>query len=408
MPDSTEGDSRLAGVVGDGEVLLVVGRSSDDPDIAPFTGEARIGECFVLVCRGEVRLGYLSPIEREEAQATGLELLTPDDLEVSRASRGTKGRGEFWAWVLGRALLAAGVNPTRVALAGHPAIGWLDEALAAMRADGWSFVSGHDPLLRYRKRKTQAELADIRVAAQGVCAAFRGVAITLLSSVELEGELWSAEGRLTVGALRREVGQVMALHGLSQPEGSLIAPGGQGAVPHNTGRDDTVLRARESLIVDLFPRSRMYADCTRTFCVGEPAPELSTAWGEVKDALELAYRETSPGVRGWNVQEQVCQLFESRGYPTVLNQEGTLCGYVHGLAHGVGFEVHEYPEFRRESSDESGRVEEGDVLTLEPGLYDPDQGWAVRLEDLVHVSSTGLENLTPLPYEMDPHAWMTD
>ena len=47
----------------------------------------------------------------------------------------------------------------------------------------------------------------------------------------------------------------------------------------------------------------------------------------------------------------------------------------------------------------------GDVFTLEPGLYDPAGGWAVRLEDLVHLGLDGPETLTPLPYDLDPRAW---
>jgi Xaa-Pro aminopeptidase len=46
------------------------------------------------------------------------------------------------------------------------------------------------------------------------------------------------------------------------------------------------------------------------------------------------------------------------------------------------------------------------VLTLEPGLYDPDDGWGVRLEDLVWLRDDGAsEVLTPLPYDLDPRAW---
>ena len=47
----------------------------------------------------------------------------------------------------------------------------------------------------------------------------------------------------------------------------------------------------------------------------------------------------------------------------------------------------------------------GDVLTLEPGLYEPDEGFGVRLEDLCHLSHEGLLNLTPLPYAWNPSAW---
>ena len=52
-----------------------------------------------------------------------------------------------------------------------------------------------------------------------------------------------------------------------------------------------------------------------------------------------------------------------------------------------------------------GLLETGDVVTLEPGLYYPDAGWAVRLEDLLALREGGVDNLTPLPYDLDPRAW---
>ncbi len=47
------------------------------------------------------------------------------------------------------------------------------------------------------------------------------------------------------------------------------------------------------------------------------------------------------------------------------------------------------------------------MLTLEPGLYDPDpvDGFGIRLEDLVHLDDAGAENLTQLPESLDPRSW---
>jgi Xaa-Pro aminopeptidase len=77
---------------------------------------------------------------------------------------------------------------------------------------------------------------------------------------------------------------------------------------------------------------------------------------------------------------------------------------VHGLGHGVGFELHEDPSFR-ETAEEEGLLEVGDLLTLEPGLYDAEAGYGVRLEDLCYLSAEGTVNLTPRPYALDPRAW---
>jgi Xaa-Pro aminopeptidase len=79
---------------------------------------------------------------------------------------------------------------------------------------------------------------------------------------------------------------------------------------------------------------------------------------------------------------------------------------VHGLGHGVGYELHELPSFKESASPEDGRLEPGDVVTLEPGLYEPGPGgFGVRLEDLFVVRPEGLDCLTPLPYDLDPRGW---
>ena len=157
-------------------------------------------------------------------------------------------------------------------------------------------------------------------------------------------------------------------------------------MPHSSGTPERVLRAGETLVVDLFPRGGLFADCTRTFCVGEPPPRVAAAFAAVREALQLAHAAARPGARGWDLQVAVCEAFTARGYATPLSEPGTLQGYVHGLGHGVGFELHEYPSFKRHAEGD-GLLEVGDVLTLEPGLYDPDPvtGFGIRLEDLVHL-----------------------
>jgi Xaa-Pro aminopeptidase len=104
------------------------------------------------------------------------------------------------------------------------------------------------------------------------------------------------------------------------------------------------------------------------------------------------------------VQEAVCTRFTAAGYPTPISEPATTRGYVHNLGHGVGFDLHELPTFKKASGSE-GVLRTGDVFTLEPGLYDHAEGWAVRLEDMVHLGEDGPEALTPLPYDLDPRAW---
>ena len=385
--------------------LVIVARSSRDPHIAPFIGPARLGDCLLVAPRATPpRLGFLTPLDRDEAAATGLDLIDPRTLDVERWNRDGASSSELLANVLSRALHIAEQAPGRLALAGCQGAGTVVEACAQLGGEGWSFVDGEPLVVGLRKRKTRSELDAIRRAAAGAAAALERIAELLAAATERGGELWLEGERLRVGRLRRAIARSLVVRGLDQPAGNIVAPARDGAVPHTSGRDDRALAAGESLVVDVFPRGRLFADCTRTFCVGEPPEPLARAHASVLEALELARAAARPGVRGWSLQESVCQRLDEAGYPTPITDRGTTSGYVHGLGHGVGFEVHEYPSFKEEAGDE-GLLEVGDVITLEPGLYDPDAGWGVRLEDTYAVGARGLENLTPLPYDLDPRAW---
>lgn len=391
------------------EALLVLAPSAHDTDLAPFLDESpHLGECLLVLPKGgEPRLGYLTPMEREEAAATGLALLTPEELDVSRWSSELPDPSLFLARVAGRALDRCNVSPGRVALAGHGPAGVIQGACSALSGMGWIWVPGNALVYAARKRKEPAEVAGIREASEAACEAQRAVARLLASALHDAhpgAELWLEGERLRVGRLRAEIARVFAERGLEQPRGNIVAPAEEGAIPHSAGTDDRVVRAGESLVVDVYPRGRLFSDCTRTFCVGEPPEALARAHALVHKAVEYLHLKAAPGVRGWDLQEMVCDRFAAEGFPTPISEPGTTRGYVHNLGHGVGFDLHEFPTFKKASGAE-GVLREGDVFTLEPGLYEPAEGWGVRIEDLVHLSEEGLESLTPLPYDLDPRAW---
>ena len=389
------------------KALLVLAWSAQDSDLAPFLpGPVHIGESLLVLPHGEApRLAYLTPMEREEAAATGLAVIAPEELEVLRWAGEHPELAPFLAKVVERAFATCGLTPGRIALAGHGPAGAIQGACAILGTAGWIFVPGNALVLTARKRKEPFEVGAIRETAETACAALRAVARLLAAASEDSGgELWLEGERLRVARLRAEVGKLFAERGLEQPRGNIIAPAEEGGVPHSAGTPDRVLRAGESLVVDLFPHGRLFADCTRTFCVGEPPEPLARAHATVRAALEEVSLRAAPGVRGWDLQEIVCVHFTAAGYPTPISDPGTTSGYVHNLGHGVGFELHELPSFKKVSGAE-GVLRQGDVFTLEPGLYDPAAGWGVRLEDLVHLGADGLESFTPLPYDLDPKAW---
>ncbi len=386
--------------------LVVVARSAGDPHLAPFAGPVKLGDSVLVAPRGAApRLGFLVPMDRDGAAASGLRLLTPEQLDVARWARDGAGPAELLAGVVSRALQLCEVAPGAIALAGYRSAGETHDACRRLAAEGWSVVPGEGVVRRLRKRKTRRQLERVRAAAEGAMAALREVARLLAASVPRGGELHAEGAPLTVGRLKRRIARVLFEHGLEQPEGGIVAPAEEGAVPHASGTAQRVLVPGQSLVVDVYPRGELFADCTRTFCVGEQPPALAAAHAAVVEALGVAYRRALPGARGWSLQEAVCEHFAAAGYPTPISDPSTTVGYVHGLGHGLGYELHELPSFREEAEPAEGRLEEGDVFTLEPGLYDPQAGWAVRLEDLVVLGAGGVESLTPLPHDLDPRRW---
>jgi Xaa-Pro aminopeptidase len=79
-------------------------------------------------------------------------------------------------------------------------------------------------------------------------------------------------------------------------------------------------------------------------------------------------------------QQRTCDLFEAMGHPTVKTNPITESGYVHSLGHGIGLHVHEKPISGSQASANDVLVP-GSVFTIEPGLYYPEKGMGVRLED---------------------------
>ena len=109
-----------------------------------------------------------------------------------------------------------------------------------------------------------------------------------------------------------------------------------------------------------------------------------------------------PGVEGGAIHAAVCAYFEERGHATQrTTPEGTVQreGFLHGLGHGVGLEVHEAPWLGRVSH----ALVAGDVIALEPGLYRSGFG-GVRMEDLLLVTGDGCDVLTDFPTSLDPGA----
>ena len=270
----------------------------------------------------------------------------------------------------------------------------------ALRADGVELVVDQRLFDDRRRQKTAFERDGINRASRAAEAGMTAIA-SLLARSEPAGDGRVVDGEsLTSELLKTAASAEFDRHGC-RGDDLIVAIGPQAADGHDQGtgpmgNDDVVL-------CDLFPQhveSGCFSDMTRTFVVGGVNAEIA-AWHEQSvEALELARSLVRPGANGADIHRAVCTFFEERGHPTGLSKpEGTVLrdGFFHGLGHGVGLDVHEAPSLGKVGHE----LVEGDVITLEPGLYRHGFG-GVRVEDLLVVTADGCQTLTIFPYALTP------
>jgi Xaa-Pro aminopeptidase len=163
---------------------------------------------------------------------------------------------------------------------------------------------------------------------------------------------------------------------------TIVASGARAALPHARA-SRKLLRENELVIFDLGAILGTYAaDMTRTVYLGQPSRRVRSLYNAVVEAQEKAVKAALPGVRAGDVDAVARRTLEGRGLARL---------FTHSTGHGVGMEIHEMPRLAR---GEKGRLQTGQVVTVEPGVYL--QGWGgIRIEDTILVGPAGPEVLTP-------------
>lgn len=165
----------------------------------------------------------------------------------------------------------------------------------------------------------------------------------------------------------------------------IIAFGKNSSMPHYRSGLSR-LKEGDVVLIDIGVKLNHYhSDMTRTQFFGTPPPELEKIFAVVKEAQNRAFAVLKPKVTAEEVDDAARQYIASQGYGQ---------NFCHSLGHGVGLQIHEFPLLRKDSPIS---LEEGMVLTIEPGIYIPSLG-GVRIEDTVVITNNGYENLTKRPY----------
>lgn len=164
----------------------------------------------------------------------------------------------------------------------------------------------------------------------------------------------------------------------------IVASGPRGALPHGVA-SSRKLAPDELVTFDFGTRVQGYhSDETITLGLGKVPANLRYVYDLVLEAHDLALSRVKPGLPLAELDAVARDHISAAGYAE---------NFGHGLGHGVGLEIHEYPTVSSRGKDQ---LQAGMVITIEPGIYLPGQG-GVRIEDTIVVTAEGYRCLTRIP-----------
>ncbi len=234
------------------------------------------------------------------------------------------------------------------------------------------WVEDHSCVEKLRAVKDMDELAAMRGAADIISGVFRDVLPLIQEGVtELD--------------LAAEIEHRIKSRGGSGPSfETIVASGIRSAWPHARPTPNP-LRKSELVVLDQGAILRGYcSDMTRTVSLGRASRDVRRMYEAVLEAQEAAKAAIRPGVRA---------AAADRAARSTLKKRGLARYFTHSTGHGLGLEVHEAP---RLGKGEKTVLQEGMVVTVEPGVYLEGLG-GVRIEDDVLITSTGALDLTSAP-----------
>ena len=173
--------------------------------------------------------------------------------------------------------------------------------------------------------------------------------------------------------------QIRKLGGRNSFE-TIVAFGPNASRPHHQP-GKRKLKKNDAILIDFGVRYKNYCcDLTRCFTVGRPSAFYKKVYDAVQEAQAAAIKMVKPSVEFRQVDAAAREVIRKYDLPV----------YGHGTGHGLGLDIHEEPVI---SHDSKGKLQEGMVFTIEPGVYIPGK-LGVRIEDDILVTGNGCSILT--------------
>jgi len=168
---------------------------------------------------------------------------------------------------------------------------------------------------------------------------------------------------------------------------TIVASGPRSAMPHGVASEQAI-PSSGFVVLDYGVILAGYcSDMTRTVHVGPPGRKQRDLSQSVLEAQLAAIDVVKPGIQAGKVDQAARKVLQKAGFASY---------FTHSTGHGVGLEIHEPPRLGKGQTE---LLQPGMVITIEPGAYVPGLG-GVRIEDMVLVTETGCQVLTPTSKEL--------
>lgn len=400
--DSLLHQNHLAGI-------LVLGNGDHNAAMMYLTGGGHFTNAILIKKVDEEPVLVVNPMEREEAARTGLKVLTMNDFRYFEL---VKQAGDHYS--LAEAMLYQRVLEEFGLVSGDAVL--YGQVEAGSNWETLSYLKEHLPALhlvsdsRYpvlslaMATKEPAEIERIRRMGE-ITTRVVGRVAAYIQSGHIRDEVLMGENSepVTIADIKSRIDLWLAELGAENPEGTIFSIGHDAGVPHSVGLPTDVLKTGLPIVFDIYPCEKgggYFYDFTRTWCIGYAPKPVRALYEQVHTVYEQVVSELKVNTTGRVYQQRTCELFEAMGHPTVLKVPDTVNGYNHSIGHGVGLQVHERPWLSAHATG-NNLLEPGMVFTMEPGLYYPDQGMGVRIEDTFYIDAHGnVKRCVEYPYEL--------
>lgn len=391
------------------DALWITGPAQHNPPMYYLTGGGHLTKADVIMRAGSAPILCHAPMERDEAANTGLSTINYSHFPFEDRLKQTKGDRLAAEALLYKCIFEEiGLTAGKVYLYGTTDVGKTYSLVSTLQ-DMLPNLSFHGDvndavILQAMATKDLIEIERIRAMGKVVVEVVSRVADLLTTCHIKNNTLIKADGTpLTIRDVKGKINLWLAELGAENPKDTIFAIGKDAGVPHSSGNPNESITLGQTIVFDIFPCEAgggYFYDFTRTWSIGYATDEAQALYDQVKSVYNQVTSELKAGVNPAHYQDRTCDLFEALGHATIRQNPAIESGYVHSLGHGIGLHVHEKPWFSQKA-DDSNMLVPGSVFTIEPGLYYPEKGMGVRLEDSYFVTPDNtIEKLVDYPMEL--------